>query len=243
MTWSPFQVAFPWIGGAAAIGLLILLFATDLLRSELTVSRWRDPVWMSWMATVAYLLHNVEEYGIDALGHRLAFPAALCANMNLPPYPDCPMPAAFFVAVNIPLFWIVGPVAALLSWRHRLVGFALYSVISINALVHIIAAIATRIPYNPGLLTASFLFVPLSVWVGRTFFGRGLLSYRAMALLLAWGIVLHALLIAPVFLFVNGMISQAALVWSQVLNAALLLLVSWLAEQWHGGALTQPVPS
>jgi hypothetical protein len=233
MTWSPFQVAFPWIGGAAALVLLILLFATNLLRSDLTASRWRDPVWISWMATVAYLVHNVEEYGIDALGHRLSFPNALCGNMQLPPYPDCPMPPAFFVAVNVPLFWVVGPIAALLSRRHRLVGFALYSVISVNALVHVMAAVATGTPYNPGLLTAVLFFIPLTAWVAHTFFGRGRLDYRTMTLIAMWGLVLHVFLIAPMFLFVNGRIGQAALVWSQIVNAALLLLVFWLAEQWH----------
>jgi len=239
MTWGPFQLAFPWIGGAAAIALLILLFATKLLRGELTSSRWRDPVWISWMATVVYLLHNVEEYGIDALGHRLSFPAALCANMRLPPYPDCPMPPAFFVAVNIPLFWVVGPIAALLSRRHPLVGFALYSVISVNAVVHVVAAVATGTPYNPGLLTAALFFIPLSAWVARTFFGRGRLSYRAMPLIVVWGVVLHAFLIAPTFLFVNGKIGEPVLVWSQIVNAALLLLIFWFAERWHGGALAR----
>ena len=242
MTWSWFDLAFPWIGGAGALVLLVFMFGTNLLRSGPTLSRWRDPTWMSWMATVIYLLHNVEEYGIDLLGQAHSFPAALCANMRLPAYPDCPIPPAFYLAVNIPLFWVVGPLAALLSTRHHLVGFALYSVISINGIIHIGAAVATGEPYNPGLLTAVLLFIPFTAWVGYAFFGSGRpLSYRALALLIAWGVALHAFLIGPVFAFVNGLIGSTALAWSQVANGALLLLIIWLADRWASGPFVQRV--
>jgi len=240
MTWSWFHLAFPWIGGAASVVLLVLLFASDLLRSGPATFRWRDPVWMSWIAAVAYLLHNVEEYGLDLLGHLHAFPDALCANLKLPPYPDCIVPPAFYLAVNIPMFWIVGPLAALLSPRHRLVGFALYSVISINGLIHIMPVVMTGQLYNPGLLTALLLFLPYTGWVGYAFFGKDRLSYKAMALLIFWGVMLHVLLIGPIFMFLNGLISATALVWSQVINAALLFVIPWLGEQWRRGALVQP---
>ena len=134
----------------------------------------------------------------------------------------------------IPLFWVVGPLAALLSARHRLVGFALYSVISINGLVHTAAAILTGQPYNPGLLTALLLFLPLTVWVGYAFFGKDRLSYKAMALLLVWGVLLHVFLIVPMLMFTRGIISATVLVWSQVINGGLLLVVMWLAERWLG---------
>jgi hypothetical protein len=235
MDWSWFQLAFPWIGGIAAIVLVCLMFGTSKLRGDPRLSRWRDPVWLSWMATVVYLLHNVEEYGLDLLGQAHAFPNALCANLKLPPYPDCAIPPAFYLAVNISLFWFVGPIAAILSPRHRLVGLALYSVISINGLVHIVAAIATGQPYNPGLLTAVLLFLPLTVWVGSTCFGKDRLSYKAMAWLVGCGILLHVVLIAPLFLFINGRIGASALVVSQVANAGLLLLLAWLGERRWGG--------
>ena len=96
------------------------------------------------MAVVVYLLHNVEEYGVDLLGQSHAFPAVLCANLGFPTLSDCPVHPSFFLAVKIPLFWVVGPIAALLSRRHPLVGLALYSVIFTNGLVHVLAALATQ---------------------------------------------------------------------------------------------------
>jgi hypothetical protein len=87
------------------------------------------------------------------------------------------------------------------------------------------------------LLTAVVVFLPLSAWVGHACFGRGGLRHKAMALLIAWGIVLHAILAVPMLLFVRGTLSSTILVWLQILNAALLLPVMWLGERWRGGAL------
>jgi len=42
MSW--FETFFPWIGLVAAVVLLALMFGTDVLRSDLSVSRWRDLV-------------------------------------------------------------------------------------------------------------------------------------------------------------------------------------------------------
>ncbi|MCP3406774.1 HXXEE domain-containing protein [Bradyrhizobium sp. CCGB01] len=234
-TW--FDLAFPWIGLAGALVILALLFGSELLRGDPTSSRWRDLVWLSWMAVAVYLVHNVEEYGIDLLGQSHAFPAALCGNLGFPTLSDCPVLPSFFLAVNIPLFWVVGPIAALLSRRHPLVGLALYSIIFTNGLVHVLAVLLTGQPYNPGLLTAVVLFLPLSAWVAYTCFGRHGLSYRAMAFLIVWGVVLHATLAGPLMLSVRGVISDTLVVWLQILNAALLLLVTWLGERWRGGTL------
>jgi hypothetical protein len=231
MTWGWLDSAFPWIGGAAAIVLLVLLFGTGLLRSEPTISRWRDRMWLSWLGLVAYLLHNVEEYGVDVTGHVHAFPDALCTNLKLPAYPGCPIPAAFYLAVNISLFWVVAPIAALLSRRHPLVGLTIYSVIFTNGLMHVMPMIF-GLGYTPGTLTAATIFLPLSVWVAYANFGPGRLSYKALGLLVANGVILHGILIGSVFLFLGGVISGTALVWVQILNAVLLLVNPWLEEKW-----------
>ena len=240
MNWSWLDLAFPWIGLVFAGLLLALLFGTDLLRSQPSSSPWRDPVWLSWMAAVAYLLHNGEEYGVDLLGHQHSFPDALCAFMKLPAYPDCPIPPAFYLAVNLSLFWIVAPVAAVLSRRHPLVGFAIYSVMFINGLVHIVFVLVSGQAYNPGLLTAVVVFLPLSLWAGYACFGKDRLSHRAMALIIICGVILHVILARSVISFAQGLISSTTLVWVQIINAGLLLLILWLGEKWRGGVLTRP---
>lgn len=240
MTWSWIDIAFPWIGGVAAVVLLALLFGTHRFRSGLDSSRWRDRVWLSWLAMVIYLLHNVEEYGIDLFGRLHAFPDGICGALKLPLYPDCPLPPAFYLAVNIPLFWIGAPIAALVSRRHALVGLTFYSVIFTNALVHL-APLLAGVGYGPGTLTAALLFLPVSAWVVYACFGEGRLSYKAMALLVADGVILHVILMGSMQLFLRGVIDSTALVWIQVANAVLFLLIPWLGEKWRNGVLVQPL--
>ena len=148
-------VLFPWIGGGAAIVFLFLLFGTRLLQSEPGSSRWRDRAWLSWLAVAIYLLHNVEEYGIDVFGRMTQFPAEICSVLNLPGPPDCPIPAAYFLSVNIPLIWVVAPIAALLSRQHPLVGLAFYGVIFVNLFFHIMPLLA-ELALAPVRLPRSF---------------------------------------------------------------------------------------
>jgi Protein of unknown function with HXXEE motif len=236
MQWSWIDIAFPWIGGAAAVVLLVLLFGTNLFRSEPDSSRWRDRVWLSWLAMVIYLIHNVEEYGIDLFGRMHAFPDSICAALKLGLYPECSLPPSFFLAVNIPLFWFGAPLAALMSRRHPLVGLTFYSVIFTNALVHL-APLLVGVGYTPGTLTAAVLFLPVSAWVAHACFGKGRLSYKAMALLVANGVLLHAILMGSMQLFTRGIISSAILASIQVANAVVFLLIPWLGEKWRSGIL------
>jgi hypothetical protein len=230
MTWNWLDIAFPWIGLAAAAVLLVLLFGTRRLQGEPTSSKWHDHVWLSWLGVVAYMLHNVEEYGVDIFGRAHAFPDTLCTDLMLPAYPGCPLPAAFYLAVNLSLFWVAAPLGSLLSRRHPLVGLAIYSVIFTNGLMHL--GLMFRVGYTPGTLTAAILFLPLSIWVAYSNFGKGRMSYAALALLVANGAILHGILIGSVFLFLGGTIDAAQLVWVQILNAGLLLLNPWIEERW-----------
>jgi hypothetical protein len=64
---------------------LILLVTTDLLRSDIKVSRWKDWTWLAWLAATAYLAHNVEEYGIDMHGNLHEFPTTMEKMLHAQP--------------------------------------------------------------------------------------------------------------------------------------------------------------
>ena len=201
-TW--FDLAWPWIGLAFAAALIVLLFATPLLRGDRSLPRWRDLRWLSFLAVAVYMLHNVEEYGLSANGVLHAFPNSLCELLGQADYPGCGIPPAFFLFVNLPLVWIAGPVAAMLSRRFPLAGLTLWGVIGINAVVHIVPAILRR-EYDPGLVTAIVLFLPLTAMVFAVAFGRrGPYLRRAAVLILAAGALMHGVLGASVALGLRG---------------------------------------
>ncbi len=231
---------FPWIGAGAAAVVQVLLFSTNRLRSDLNQARWRDLSWLSWLAVAIYLIHNVEEYGVDLLRRFHAFPDTMCATLGQPHYPLCPIPAPFYLAVNLPLFWVVVPVAALLSRRHPILGLSIYGVIFVNALTHLGAF--ARAGYNPGSLTALLLFLPISLWVAEVCFGKQGLPYGGLAFVVAEGILLHAVLIGSTMLFLRGVIGRAALIGIQIVNALLFFVFAWIAEKWRSGIFTRPHP-
>jgi hypothetical protein len=238
MRWSWIDLNFPWIGSVAAVAVVILLFFTNRLRSDLKQSRWRDLSWLSWLGVAIYLIHNVEEYGVDLRGQFHAFPHFMCAMMAQPPYPSCPIPPPFYLAVNLPLFWGGAPVAAILSRRFPLLGLSVYGVIFINALTHIGAFVHSG--YNPGVLTALILFLPLSFWVAKVCFGKRGLPYGALAFIVADGVFLHAVLMVSTILFLHGRIGPAVLTDVQVLNAVLFFVFAWIADRWRSGVLVRP---
>ncbi len=230
MTWSWFDFAWPWIGSIAAGLFLILLFGTQRLRSDLSLSRWHDSVWLSWWAVPVYMIHNIEEYGIDLLGRMHYFPDALCSALGLAHYPACPVPPSFFLAVNISLIWVAAPVAALLSRRHPLIGLIFYGLLITNGLTHVAPMLFGR-GYTPGTLSALILFLPSFFWVAHTCFGPGRISYKGLAVIIGAGVIVHAILMGSLLSFIHGAIGSTALISLQLLNAILFLFLPWIAER------------
>lgn len=212
---SWFDLAWPWIGLIAAGVLAVLLFATPLLRADRALPRWHDPRWLGFLAVATYLVHQVEEYGIAADGVAHAFPDGLCAALGQPAYPACAIPPLFYLAVNVSLVWLAAPVAAVVSRRRPLIALTLWGVIAVNAVVHIVPAIATR-AYDPGLATAVVLFVPLTVLVAVRAFGRnGPFRARGFVIIVAAGVLMHAVLGGGLALFLRGVIPGWAVVVAQ----------------------------
>ena len=229
--WQWFLHDWSSVGLGAGIVLGLVLFCTDVCRSDPGLSRWRDPVWMSWMFAFAYLIHNFEEYGIDAVGRRFAFPGSMCELFGYGTPAECPIGLEFFAAVNVPLFWIALPLAAVCGRRRPAVGMTGLGIVFANAMTHIGDGLVHG--YNPGLLTAVVVFLPLSVWAARTFFGDGkLLRLPVLAAIVAISVVLHALLIALVLAQIHGALGTVpASVLQAVVAPVLLLAVPWAAER------------
>lgn len=223
------DTAFPWIGLVAAIPLLALL-AGNALRMDRSVARWRDWGWLSWAGVAAYLVHNVEEYGLDLHGEAYAFPKAFCAMFGFPDlYPACPVPGDVFTAVNVLLFWIAAPWGAWLAKRHPWAGLGLYGVIAVNMLAHIGRALADDCVYNPGLLTAVVVFLPMAFWV---LVGARLWPKAVVVAVVALGFALHGILIAGMLLLIKGVVQDAGIVTLiQVCNAGLMIALPLLAER------------
>lgn len=233
---SWFDRHWPYIGLAAAVVLLAVLFGTNLCRQRLEISRWRDPVWLSWLMVPVYFIHQFEEYGFDATGRTYSFPQSTCAMFGYT-LASCPIPASFFPFVNISGLWIGAPIAALLARRNHAIGLAYLGVLAINALVHLAPFIAGK-GYNPGLLTAVILFIPLSAWIIHTCFGTGGLRYQSLAAILAAGVLLHIVLIGSIQLLIHGVLKARLANAIQVVNPLWLFILPWASSRKWPAATT-----
>ena len=73
-----FYTAWPFIGVGGAIVMVAILLLTDTFRGNTTVSRWRDPVWLAWLAVPLYWVHQFEEYSLPVLGFHYSIQEMIC---------------------------------------------------------------------------------------------------------------------------------------------------------------------
>lgn len=228
-----YEVEWPWIGFGGAIAILVLLFCTNFLKSNQNAAKWKDPEWLAWLCTAAYLIHNLEEYGIDIFGNLYAFPGCFQSIMV---GSAAAMPDAFFMAINIPAFWVTFPLIAVCSKRHPWASPVLAAGLFTNAVSHTIPFLV-GVGYTPGAFTAIVLFYPISIWAGVALFGKGKLPYRWMAVCIMVFLVGYAVLLGSAKLYISGMISEAALVVFEALNGPLCFGLAFLASKIKGGVL------
>jgi hypothetical protein len=239
-----FDYVWPYMGLGAAL-LLALLLATDLLRSDAAVSRWHDLVWLTWFGTFAYLVHQFEEHGIDVYGAEYAFREFLCGFFGFSDLKSCPLPPSVITAVNVAAVWLLGPAAALLGRRWPLIALSFFSIPAVNLVAHVASAVANGV-YNPGVLTAIVLFLPLSLWAFYVALVHYRLGWRAVIATIAAGVVLHGVLMASLLAFIGGRIDVVVLDAIQVINPVLAPLIVVLFGRRRAGAPlngTEAVPS
>ena len=85
-----FYTVWPFIGVGAAIVMIAVLLWTDAFRANLAVSRWRDLVWLCWLAVPLYLLHQFEEYSLQTVGLDYSIQDMISQKLGYPKYPDSP---------------------------------------------------------------------------------------------------------------------------------------------------------
>lgn len=222
---------FMWIGLGAAVVILVILFGGGVARKDTSISRWRDPYWLAWLGAVLYMLHNVEEYGIDLTGTHLGF-----VNLMSGMFGDGISTWAF-LGCNVPLVWVAGPLIAWIGWRRGLPGMASGMAFFelINGVSHVVQAALWGM-YNPGLLTGVALFVPFAVWVAYALYGKRHMRWGHFWAVFGVGFLYHVILMLGVQLATHGLLLGFPQFMYMTADAALLVLLVWLAGRSKLGA-------
>ena len=163
-----FYTVWPFIGVGGAIVMVVILLMTDTFRGNTTVSRWRDPVWLAWLAVPLYWVHQFEEYSLPVLGFDYSIQEMICEKIGFPPYPDCPIPLAFYPVVNIALMWFGAPLAAYLCRRNVLIGLSFWGLLFANGLVHTAGGVAVTNATAPTTSGTTAFWTPSASLVWTT---------------------------------------------------------------------------
>ena len=192
------------------------------------MSRWRDIGWLTWAAVFAYLLHQFEEHGIDAQDKAYAFRAFLCGNIGFADAEHLPGAVSRSSPRSTsPPSGLAGPLSALLAARWPVIGLSFFAIPATNLFAHAVPALTSQ-SYNPGLVTALALFLPLSLLAFAAAITRYHLGVRAVLATLFAGAVMHAILMGSLMSYVNGRFGLDTLLILQIANpllAALLVVI------------------
>jgi hypothetical protein len=140
-----------WVYGGSLAGVLLLLLLPAI------DSGWRLALVLVYLQIPIYMLHQLEEHDDDRF-HRYIDKLIGHGRDVLP------APAIFVINIGV---WVLNLISFALA-AHAGIGWGLIGVYAmlVNALVHIADGVAKR-AWNPGLVTAIVLFLPLglgSLW-------------------------------------------------------------------------------
>lgn len=143
-----------------------------------------------------YLLHQGEEHWIDALGRTFAFQGFANAQVArlLPDVaaPGTPLTALAIFTINVGV-WLLALQGATSRPGDAFPLTAGVAATLVNGMTHVGAALALGL-YNPGLVTAVILFLPLSAWALAWLVRAGHATLPHVGLAMAWAVCLHAFL-------------------------------------------------
>ncbi|MGV1050502.1 MAG: HXXEE domain-containing protein [Solirubrobacterales bacterium] len=142
--------------------------------------------WVLWVLVTASALHVVEEHGLGWQGWATGY---------IGPRIDAIPTWTDFWATNA-LLIVFGVSAAAVGWRAPGFALAFPALCLINAVFfHWIPSIEAQRP-NPGLITATLLYVPIGIWAFVAASGDGVLGFGAFVLAFLLGAILMAAAVA-----------------------------------------------
>ncbi|MEM6844890.1 MAG: HXXEE domain-containing protein [Bacteroidota bacterium] len=158
-----------------------------------------DYRFISIVMLIAYIIHQYEEHWIDIFGNYYAFydfnNNFILGALGNPESSIRPLTKESIFVINTSLVWLVGAMAIWRSPKHLFPTIAMASIIVVNGVVHLLAAIVNW-AYNPGLLTSILIFVPLYFLFVRYVLSTSVAYKKEIIGGLVWAFLAHVIMVA-----------------------------------------------
>ena len=201
MLWAPLgQYNFlieNWMKiGIYAVPFIIFIFFS--CRTEQTDAIFSDTKLMSVVLLVAYIIHQFEEHWIDVFGNQYAFyeyfNTLFLSVLGAQDSSVIILSREAIFLINTSLVWLVGVVAIWRSPKHLFPLLAMNGIVLVNAISHIFPGIFKQ-SYNPGLLTAIVIFLPMAIAFYRKVLFTNPGAKLQVIASIVWAILAHVILI------------------------------------------------
>ena len=201
MLWAPLgQYDFlidNWMKiGIYAVPFILFIFFSS--RTEQTEEVLSDTKLISVLLLLAYIIHQFEEHWIDIFGNKYAFyeyfNTLFLTVLGAQDSSVIILSREAIFLINTSLVWLVGVIAIWRSPKHLFPLLAMNGIVLVNAISHILPGIFQK-SYNPGLLTAIVIFLPLAIaFYRKVLFTKQYAKSQVIASIV-WAILAHVILI------------------------------------------------
>ena len=201
MLWAPLgQYDFlidNWMKiGIYAVPFILFIFFSS--RTEQTEEVFSDTKLISVLLLLAYIIHQFEEHWIDIFGNQYAFyeyfNTLFLTVLGAQDSSIIILSREAIFLINTSLVWLIGIIAIWRSPKHLFPVLAMNGIVLVNAISHIFPGILKQ-SYNPGLLTAIVIFLPLAIaFYRKVLFTNPGAKFQVIASII-WAILAHAILI------------------------------------------------
>lgn len=201
MLWAPLGQYNFLIENWMKIGIYVapfILFIFFSSRTDQTEAVFSDTKLMSVLLLVAYIIHQLEEHWVDIFGNQYAFyeyfNTLFLSILGAQDSGVIILTREAIFLINTSLVWLIGIIAIWRSPKHLFPVLAMNGIVLVNAISHMVPGIFKQ-SYNPGLLTAIVIFLPLAIaFYRKVLFSNPGAKLQVIASIV-WAILAHVILI------------------------------------------------
>ncbi|MEO1375668.1 MAG: HXXEE domain-containing protein [Cyanobacteria bacterium J06635_10] len=206
MLWAPLGQYDFLIENWMKIGIYVapfILFIFFSSRTEQTEAVFSDTKLISVLLLVAYMIHQFEEHWVDLFGNQYAFyeyfNTLFLSILGAQNSSVIILSQEAIFLINTSLVWLIGIIAIWRTPKHLFPVLAMNGIVLVNAISHILPGIFKQ-SYNPGLLTAIVIFLPMAYAFYRKVLFTNPGAKSQIIASIVWAIFAQAILITGLLL-------------------------------------------